>query len=186
MDTRLESQKVIPESIDVVGTLNNAERSRLANFMTRQNFAEAEARQETLALIKPAEIAMSWTRKSQSELDDERRKHADLVKQISMFDQSAKPLTPCPYEIRFRWKGQDGDDHTHTCDDWETSAAFFNRRRAEVSEEVALKSLQATYEQDYFSKGMRFAFGTHSRRQTQWLLVGIIRVDEQSQTEFMF
>ena len=183
-DKRLESQKVIPESLDIVGNLNNAERSRLANFMTRRNFADAEARNETLTLIKPSEISMSWKRRSQDEIDEEKRKHADLVKQISMFDQTAKPLTPCPYEIRFRWVGEDGIVHNHICDDWESSAAFFKRRQFEGSDEAALKSLQSTY-QEYFARGMRFAFGTHSRRQTQWLLVGILRVDDQSQGELL-
>ena len=88
-DARSESQKVIPESIDVQGAMRQSERSRLANFMTRRDFVDAESRNETLTLIKPLEISMSWKKKSQTELEEERRKHADLANQLSMFDQPA-------------------------------------------------------------------------------------------------
>jgi len=43
-----------------------------------------------------------------------------------------------------------------------------------------------TYEEEYLKKGIRFALGTHSRRDEQWLLVGILRVDEQIQPELLF
>ena len=75
-----------------------------------------------------------------------------------------------------------GKTHSHTCDDWETATAF-SRRRDRLGEVDALKSLKDTYEQDYLRKGMRFALGTHSRRDQQWLLVGVLRVDEQTQQE---
>ena len=181
-DGRKESQKVVPESITIDSQLRVSERSRVASSLTRESVDEAMARGETLTLIKPAEVSLKWARKTDSELDDERRKHAELVRQVSMFDKEAKPLEPCPYEFNFKWKTEAGKTHSHTCDDWETSTAFF-RRRERLGEVEALKSLQATYEQDYLRKGMRFALGTHSRRDQQWLLVGVLRVDDQIQGE---
>ncbi|MCR6661443.1 MAG: hypothetical protein NVV72_19760 [Asticcacaulis sp.] len=154
--------------------------------MTRENFHEAESRYETLTLLKPKELTLKWQKKSQSELTDEARKHADLANQFSFFDAPAKPLTPCPYEFSFKWKSDSGTEHSHTCDDWETSTAFFRRRAKLSSEDEALKSLKNTYETDYLNKGMRLAFGTHSRRKSQWLLVGILRVDDQVQHELGF
>ncbi|MBP7648879.1 MAG: hypothetical protein KA085_08830 [Phenylobacterium sp.] len=181
-DGRRESQKVVPETITVGTKLNVNERSRLASALTRESVEEAASRQETLTLIQPADVTFSWKRKSDSELDDERRKHADLVRQISMFDSPAAPLEPCPFAFSFRWKSMFGKTHSHTCDDWETATAF-SRRRDRLGEVDALKSLKDTYEQDYLRKGMRFALGTHSRRDQQWLLVGVLRVDEQTQQE---
>lgn len=181
-DGRKESQKVVPESIAVSTKLKPSERSRLACALTRESVQEAASRQETLTLIKPAEVKLSWERKTSAALDGERRKHAALVDQLSFLDKPAKPLEPCPFEFSFKWKSEHGKVHSHTCDDWETSTAFF-RRRQEFGEEGALKSLKNTYENEYLAKGMRFALGTHSRRDTQWLLVGVLRVDDQAQAE---
>lgn len=181
-DGRPESQKVVPESISVSAKLNTPERSRLACAMTRESVGEAVARHETLTLIEPSDVAFSWKRKSQAELDEERRKHADLVRQISAFDKAVAPLNPCPFEFAFKWKSKAGSSHAHVCDDWETSAAFFRRRKT-FGENGALLSLKETYEREYLSRGMRFALGTHSRRDRQWLLVGVLRVDDVVQRE---
>jgi len=151
-------------------------------YVHYRELGDATARGETLTLIKPSEVTLSWTSKSDAALEEERRKHAELVRQISMFDNPAKPLEPCPFEFKFKWKTEQGASHEHTCDDWETSTAFF-RRRERHGEVDALKSLKLTYEEDYLRKGMRFALGTHSRRDQQWLLVGVLRVDDQAQQE---
>ncbi len=184
-DGRKESQKVVPESISPTSTVRSEDRARIAASFTRESTDEAASRGETLTLIKPAEVRLSWKRKSDAELVAETRKHADLVRQSSMFDPSATPLRPCPYEFSFRWTCETGKTHVHACDDWETSTAFFRRRQAH-GEIGALKSLRETYEGEYMKRGMRFALGTHSRRDTQWLLVGVIRVDDLSQPELPF
>lgn len=181
-DGRKESQKVVPETIQVDQKLKQSERSRIACALTRESVQEAEARHETLTLIRPSDVTLSWEQKSDAALYEERTKHAALVQQLSMFDKPAKPYEPCPFEFSFKWKSEAGKTHRHTCDDWETSTAFF-RRRDRLGERDALISLKQTYESDYLKRGMRFALGTHSRRDTQWLLVGVLRVDEQLQGE---
>lgn len=181
-DGRKESQKVVPESIEVGAKLRAAEKSRIVDALTREGVSEAAARQETLTLVKPAEITFQWKRKTDAALALERIKHADLVRQISMLDESVEPLEPCPFEFTFRWMSCAGATHTHTCDDWETSTAFF-RRRDRLGEADALTSLKETYEVEYLQKGMRFALGTHSRRNQQWLLVGVLRADDLVQQE---
>jgi len=178
-DQRSESQKVVPESIQVVGTLKTNERAKFLAPLIRESTKEAEARNETLTLIRPDSLNLSWNRKTTSEIEDERRKHAALANQWSLFDQSAKPLTPCPYKFSFQWRSRLGTSHQHTCDDWETSTAFANRLRSLGSESSALTSLKTTYEEDYLSKGIAFALGTHSRWERTWLLVGILRLDER-------
>ncbi len=181
-DGRVESQRVVPESINVGEKLKEAERSRIACNITRESTDEAFSRGETLTLLKPTEVDFRWKRKSDAELSGEKVKHAELANQLSLLNEPAEPLEPCPFEFTFKWKTESGTDHFHTCDDWETSTAFF-RRRAKMGEQEALNSLKATYEVDYLNKGMRFALGTHSRRKNQWLLVGVLRVDDQKQGE---
>lgn len=177
-DRRLESQKVVPESIQVDGELKKAERAKFLAPLIRESTKDAEGRDETLTLIRPSSIDFSWDRKSASEIADEKRKHAALANQWSLFDKSAKPLTPCPYKFSFHWRSQSGTTHNHTCDDWETSTAFATRLRSHRDELAALTSLKATYENEYLPRGMAFALGTHSRWEKTWLLVGVLRLDE--------
>jgi len=175
-DKRKESQKVVPESIKILGPMKRSERARFLSPLIRESTQDAQDRGESLTLIRPREIILSWRKKEQSELIDEERKHADLANQLSMLDQPVGPLKPCPYEFHFRWKTQSGTQHRHVCDDWETSTAFF-RRRQTLGEMGALSSLKETYEQQYLERGMAFALGTHKRRPKQWLLVGVVRLD---------
>lgn len=181
-DARRESQKVDPNSIVVGRYLKSSERSRLARILTREGTREAESLGETLALVRPSDVRFLWKRKTDEELTIERRKHTDLVSQASWLNDAAKPLDPCPFEFEVSWKDSDKKRRSNTCDDWETSAAFFNRRRS-LGEEGALHSLKATYENEYPQRGMRLALGTHSWRKQTWLLVGLLRVDEDAQSE---
>ena len=184
-DGRRESQKVDPASILKGSPLNVLERSRIARRLTRRSTAEAEANGESLTLVKPSALSFDWRKKSDAEVADERVKHRVLVSQLSFLNAAPTPLEPCPYEFTFTWADQLGAKHRHTCDDWETSTAFF-RRRARDGETAALASLQKTYEEDYSRRGVRLALGTHSRRDKQWLLVGVLRVDDDPQVELAF
>lgn len=182
-DERRESQKVDPDSIEVLGRLRDAEQSRLARMLTRDCQLHAASLGESLTLVQPTNVAFSWKRKSPAALERERYKHATLTAQLSAFEKQVQPLEPCPFTFRFAWTDSNGVARRHTCDDWETSTAFARRRERHASELDALRSLQATYEDDYASKGMRFALGTHKRRKEQWLLVGVLRVNESAQAE---
>lgn len=184
-DRRVESQKVVHETISVSRSMRAPERSGLARRMTRESTDEAAARGESLTLLKPNDVRLSWRRKTDEEIAIERIKHAALADQLSFLHEAPKPLEPCPYEFTFKWKDFAGKYRSNTCDDWETSTAFFVRRSS-MGEKGALESLRETYEVEYPQKGMRFALGTHSRRDSQWLLVGIIRVDEAEQGELAF
>lgn len=185
-DGRRESQKVVPESIVAGDKMNIAERSKIACRLTRESTDEAEANGESLALIRPDELRFTWKPKSRSQLEDERRKHAALANQTSMLNAAPKALEPCPFEFRVRWRSTGQAPREQTCDDWETSTAFFRRQQRTATELDALKSLKATYEDEYMKKGVRLALGTHSWRKKQWLLVGILRVDEQPPQGDMF
>ncbi|MEZ5893444.1 MAG: hypothetical protein R3C58_09950 [Parvularculaceae bacterium] len=191
-DARIESQKVVPESIETGGVLKSNERIRILNAIMRPSLDDASDKNESLALLRPKSINFSWIKKSDSRLENERAKHEVRARQLSLIDKvEAQPLIPSPYEFRVKWIDQDNTRHEHACDDWETSTAFFVRRRALGNDNAALESLRETYEIQYMRDGMALAFSTHSRRnitfgdRNQWLLVGMIRIDETKQQDLL-
>ena len=187
-DPRMESQKVVPESISVIGKIKQPERASFLNPLVRPSFEDAETRGESLALIRPVSLKLRWYEKSEAQLAKERGDHKSLANQMSLLDQTAKPLEPCPVQFRIHWRDANGVSRRHECDDWETSTAF-NRFEREYGRDRALKTLQETYEDIYFEAGLALAFSTHSRRnshygqQNQWLLVGILRLNYSSQDD---
>lgn len=185
-DRRIESQKAIPETLVVKGTLKKSERSKILAPKIRENFAEADANRESLTLIRPLAIEILSEVKSASEIEDEEAKHKTLADQMSLFDPTAKPLKTCPVTFKVKWKDANGKMRHHECDDWETSAAY-NKFRHTYGHDEAINALKQKYEDQYFQAGLVMAFSTHSRRniengtQNQWLLVGLIRLDEEIQ-----
>lgn len=189
-DKRRESQKVVPETIKLSGRLKRNERAGLLDPIVRDSFEEANSLGESLTLIRPAEIDFHWAKKSIMELDSERVKHRELADQLSFFDKTAEPLEPCPYQFKLKWKAASGKTHKHESDDWESAAAFKKFQRL-YGEEKALVALKEIYEDQYMKAGLALAFSTHKLRNVthntanQWLLVGLIRLDEQL-TQDMF
>lgn len=189
-DSRPESQKVVPESITVGSELKKSERARFLNPLIRESFEDADSRHESLTLLRPKALTILYEEKSESELANERTKHADLAAQMSLFDKTAKPLEPCPIQFTAKWVDSSGKTRKHECDDWETSSAFF-RFRKNCGQQKALETLKEKYEQQYFNAGIALAFSTHSRRnvehgtKNQWLLVGLIRLDDYAQRDLL-
>lgn len=187
-DRRRESQKVIPESLEVVGRLADKERASFLEPLVRSSFAEADARRDSLTLIRPSRFSLHAYEKSAAFLEKETAKHKDLADQLSLLDVTAKPLKPCRMRFVARWYDQDGHARAHECDDWETSAAY-NRFEQSYGQEGAIQALRDNYEK-YMAAGMVLGFSTHKRRNAefgaanQWLLVGLIRLDECIQSSF--
>lgn len=189
-DRRQESQKVIPESLVVGKRVKKSERARLLNPLIRESFADADGRGESLVMLRPKKLEITWIEKSESEIALERAKHAELAAQMSLFDATATPLQPCPVQFSARWQDSEGTDRRHECDDWETSTAF-NRFEKGYGRQKAFEIIRTKYEDEYFNAGLALAFSTHSRRNTtfgtknQWLLVGLIRLDLDNQSDLL-
>jgi hypothetical protein len=185
-DTRKESQKVIPESLKVGGTVKRSERALILSRAIRSSFAEADSLGESLTLLRPSRLELVARQKSDAEISDEQQKHAALAAQMSFLDPTAAPLKTCPMSFKVKWTDSDGKNRSHECDDWETSAAY-NRFERMYGRVEALKILKEKYEDQYFKAGIVLGFSTHSRRnvefgnENQWLLVGMIRLDFDSQ-----
>lgn len=188
IDARVESQKVLSESLIVSGKLKPNERARFLNPLVRYSFAEADRRNESLTMLRPQSLEILAFEKTEREIASERVKHAALVQQLSFLSEPATPLEPCPVRFVARWRDNEGSIRRHACDDWETSAAF-SRFERHYGRNGAIEVLRRKYEEEYFQAGLVLVFSTHSRRnvtkgmKNQWLLVGMVRLDHDSQRD---
>lgn len=176
-DDRKESQKVQDRSIEVVGQAKTKDRTKSLQSLIHEGFEKPEENSDSLTLIRPKTSEFFWKRKHPDDLAKQAEKHATMANQMSLFSNDATPMAQCPYSFHFKWTDENDKVWNSTCDDWESSATFFNRRRIHGTEDNALNSMSDTFNTDYPSKGMALAFSTHSRRNWQWLLVGILRAD---------
>jgi hypothetical protein len=192
-DQRKESQKVLSHTLTANEKMKEGERAAFLAPLVHGTLEEADKARDSLALIRPQKIVFNALPKSSDELADETMKHRQLAAQLSLLegDEEVKPLTPCRMQFRLSWEDQEGRKHQHECDDWETATAF-NRFDLNYGEEKALQFLKAKYEEQYFGAGLVLGFSTHSRRnieyktKNQWLLVGLIRLDETNQGQLAF
>lgn len=189
-DKRRESQKVLSPSLISKGKMKPGERADFLAPLIKSTTAEADQARDSLALIRPKQISLTAHDKPQSDLEYEIREHKKLADQGSLFDddQDVEPFTPCRKRFVLDWIDTNSKKHSHVCDDWETVTAF-ERFDQMYGEEQAMRELQWKYEQQYFEAGLVLGFSTHSRRNiehgtaNQWLLVGLIRLDETKQTQ---
>ncbi|MEO6387056.1 MAG: hypothetical protein ABIT16_12395 [Croceibacterium sp.] len=188
-DHRKESQKVLSKSLKTKGIMKKSERADFLKPLVRMSLREADECRDSLALVRPQKVRLEAHEKSATELISEIQKHRDLAAQLSLLeeDEAVEPMTPCRMQFILHWEDHDGESHRQECDDWETAAAF-NRFERSYGEHLAIKYLKQKYEEQYFAAGLVLGFSTHSRRnlqhatRNQWLLVGMIRLDDTDQS----
>lgn len=179
LDRRSESRRVDDRSIEIVGSLPQAERIPLLHRTAITSLkAESEAGR-SLALLKVEVIEFHIERRSSAEVANEVNNRRIIREQGDMFQLSeAVALDASPFSFKYTYRDDDGV-HTGTCQDWETEATFL-RRRAEFGSEVrALEWMQQKFGYELPKKGMMLAMGTHKRRQQQWLINGVIQAGDQ-------
>jgi hypothetical protein len=178
-DTRAESRRVDEPTLRRVSEMPKGERAGFFDPLFRSSISEAATKGESLTLIRPKSLRFKSKRKSDAELAEEAERRARTLQQGSLFDKELARIEPCPFDLSIAFEDGDGR-HEMACGDWETAAAFFNLRR-KYGEIGALDHLRTTYEQDYFKRGVALALGTVKKRPQQWLMLGIIRLDETEQ-----
>lgn len=176
-DPRRESQRVVDGSIEPLGSLRQSEREKFLGPHILASVAEAQERGQTLALVRPLKSNFFWTKKKDVKIEKERAAYKRAAAQLSFLDKELVDFNPCPYEFRMKYETADGRAHVSTCLDWETTATFYKQSK-KYGDAGALEHLDKMYNARYPEKGMAFAMGTHSRYKNTWLLVGIIRVDQ--------
>lgn len=178
-DRRHESRRVDEPTLTVTGKMSPAARAGFFDPLFRPSVADAASRGESLTLVRPRSIRFRWRLKSAAAQEAERLKRAKTSTQGSLFDRELAKIEPCPYNLYLTFEDAKGP-HVMVCGDWETAATFFKLRRT-LGDEGALEHLRKTYEETYFKQGVALALGTMKKRPQQWMLLGILRLDETKQ-----
>jgi len=178
-DNRRESRRVDEASLAMVRKMPQRAREGFFDRLFRDSITTAADLGESLTLVRPKSLRFRWREKNAADLDEERKRRARTMKQGSLFDRELEAIEPCPFDLSMAFEDEAGK-HEMACGDWETAAAFFNLRRR-YGDEQALEHLRSTYEDEYSSRGVALALGTVKKRPSQWLLLGIIRLDETTQ-----
>lgn len=181
-DNRPESCHVYEDRLTVTNTLKRAaERAALLNPIILPSTAEAAARGQSLALIRPQAPRFRARRKPWAIVEAEREAYKKAAQQKSFLDEELAAIEPVPFEFTFTWSDADGR-HTMRCGDWETTAWFW-RRRHDIGEGKALEEMYGRYNEEYPKKGVVFALGTMKKRPKQWTLLGVIRLDSLTEAQ---
>jgi hypothetical protein len=189
-DTRAESCHVFEDKITVGDKLNSdEEKAKFLNPLVSHSTGEAAMRGQSLTLIRPSKARFHYRKKPTELIESEREGYRQTARQASLLDDDISAIEPTPYAFGFSFEDAAGR-HSHRCGDWETNAAFWKIRKSK-GEPAALAHLLETYNEIYPSRGMVFAMGTVKARPKQWLLLGVIRLNEltesqKSQTSFGF
>ncbi len=179
-DPRIESCRVLEESIQIAGkTRLPEERAALIERAIVDSEKHASELGHSLAVIRPQDVSLSWKARSKQEINEITAAFRSRAAQLSLLEDEIKAYQPCPYRITMRYRDADGQ-HSKTCADWETDAAFFKLRQMYEETDV-LKHLRKTYCEDYVAKGLVFALGNMKKRPQTWQLLGIFPVAESMQ-----
>jgi hypothetical protein len=175
-DGRIESCRVDQDSLKIVGSIKESERSKfLANsIVTGLDIERASGR--SLALLRAEILDFKIEPKPEVDLESERKKFAALRAQQDLFNTKPMiPYEPCPFKFKYRYLTHDGK-REGTCQDWEIEATFFNWSKR-YGKDVALEKIKHVFGKEYPEKGMLLAMGTHSQYPDTWLINGVIRLD---------
>lgn len=183
-DSRKESRRVQENSIDVLNKMPLSERATFLNRIEVPSTSYAHENGQSLALIRPLASEFYWKRKTTEQVEADKTLYAKAAKQRSFLDEELKAFEPPPYVFHFKHEDADGSHH-HKCGDWETASMFLRFRREMRSEAAALQRMGEIFNDEYPRAGMTFALGTLFRYPT-WILVGVIRLDDEPQLGLPF
>lgn len=185
-DLRVESRRVDPSSIEIIGQLPAGRRDALLNRIAVKSLKKERQENRSLALLRPEILEFKAVRRSLEDLHKQRATYAAIAAQTQLFEAVGRiiPRNPCPYEFVYRFRDDDGV-HSGTCQDWETEATFLKRLSEMGSEKDALIWMQEKFGVEYPREGMALAMGTHRHRPDQWLVNGVIRMTDLGQAQLL-
>lgn len=184
-DTRVESRRVDHQSIQIIGSLRQADRNPLIARIAVTSLAREFEAKRSLAMLKAEVLDFRAVRRSASEIAESQRTKDRLRAQPDLFGARALiPTRTCPFKFEYIYRDEDGE-HTGTCQDWETEQTFFKRLLDEASEEAALEWTMRKFGEEYPRRGMALAMGTHRYRLDQWLINGVIRLNDDPQMNLL-
>ena len=179
-DRRVESRRVDQDTLRIVGDLQKSERERFlaGSFVTSLNKERKAGR--SLALLRAEILEFKVENKNDADREAEAQKFEALRAQPELFNtKSMIPYKPCPYRFKYRYRTDDGV-REGTCQDWEIEATFFKWAKR-YGESRALADIKRVFGEEYPTKGMLLAMGTHSLHPNTWLINGVVRLDDIQQ-----
>jgi hypothetical protein len=181
-DVRSESRRVDPNSIEVLHPLKQSARNPLVARCAVTSLDGELKAGRSLALLKADIIDFWYERNSEAVMKERDDVLAQLRAQSDFFAPatSAIPLRSCPYSFKYRYRCEDGE-REGTCQDWETEQTFFRQLHEQATEQAALDWMVEKFGVEYPQKGMALAMGTHRRWKDQWLINGVIRLNDEPQ-----
>ena len=184
-DVRSESRRVDPHSVEIVRPMRPGDRSRLMCRIAVTSLAREHEAKRSLALLKPEILDFWHERRGQEEIAERDQVLQRLRDQQDLFaPPSLIPKRTSPYSFKYRYRDDDGVQ-VGTCQDWETEQTFLVRRRDQGSEQAALDWMLRVFGEEYPRRGMALAMGTHRYRLHQWLINGVVRVDDDPQMSLL-
>lgn len=183
-DRRSESKRVQQDSIKIVGSLKPKGRQQFLEKAIVDSPAQAYKNGKSLALVRPRNPNFRFRRRSSKELADLLKGYQEINASPALFGTTTiVPREPAPYEFLYSYEDSDGP-HVQRCHDWEVEQTFLKWRDA-YGEERALTEMTRVFGDEYPSRGMVLAMGTHGQRNWQWMIIGIIRLDEIQQPSLL-
>lgn len=135
--------------------------------------------------MRPKNPVFSWIRRSQSVIDGIKRGYDEIRQSPDFFGSTdIVPREVPPYQFSYKYYDELGKLHDQKCHDWEIERTFLNWRD-NYGEDRTLTEMRRVFGEEYPSKGMVLAMGTHGQRNWQWMIIGIIRLDEIDQPSFL-
>lgn len=180
-DRRSESRRVDPNSVEIIKTLRPADRNSLVARSVVTSLARELDAGRSLAMLKPEIVDFWYEPLGSDEVASRDKVLENLRAQQDMFaPKNNVPMRTCPFVFKYRYRDDDGL-HIGTCQDWETEQTFFARLRDQASERAALDWMVQKFGVEYPKLGMALAMGTHRYRLTQWLINGVVRLNDEPQ-----
>ncbi len=179
-DPRVESRRVDQDTLEIVGSIKKSERERFLSSMIVTSLDSERNAHRSLALLKAEILEFKVEKKNEADFKSEADKYAALRAQPDLFNtKPIIPYEPCPYRFKYRYRMDDGE-REGTCQDWEIEATYYRWRKA-YGEKRALADIRRVFGDEYPSRGMLLAMGTHSLYPDTWLINGIVRLDNIQQ-----
>ena len=179
-DHRVESRRIDQDSLEIIGKLKTAERTKFLASSIVTGLDEELKKGKSLALLRAEILGFNFEEKGAGKMQEDAAKFDALRKQPDLFNTKPMiPYKPCPYHFKYRYRTDDGE-REGTCQDWEIEATYHNWAKA-YGEDYALSEIEKIFGNEYPLKGMLLAMGTHSQYPATWLINGVVRLDEDKQ-----
>ena len=179
-DNRCESRRLNPDSLEIVGKLAQKERGNFLDKFIVTSLKKEREQKRSLALLKAKIIDFKVEKRSKENIQKRQEQFSKSREQQDFFyNKTNKAYTPSPYKFKYNYCAEDGKQEG-TCQDWEIEATYYNWAN-QYGVSGALDKMKKRFGEEYPSKGMVLAMGTHSQYPDTWLINGVVRLDKAYQ-----